>query len=358
MKQVLNYNIHDILKFRIILEKKFNIIEYLNVEHRFFQVNNIDKPDIILNIGKFNPTNKDCYIVDSKYYIKENYFYCKDSKGKTKWELEIFGFESGDMILNFDINIPGIRSLLPILTAHNIFLSSVIDYQLSNKGYFLIHSAGLGKDKKAFLLAGMGGAFKTTLAMDFVRKGGFDFFGDERVIFHDGCIWSYPVGLASFDYRCKYLPTEKKRNYLDKINLIKHNLYKYNNLDKINVNIPKMSDFCALLFIVKRDAGKSITINQIELEKAVDKLIINNMMEMNHVYMPNLMGISSNKYLEYTLAYSFIFPDSLLASHWTDMKKKLTDFLKGVPLYEIEIPIEYDDSVFNEVYSNINSVLK
>jgi len=358
MKQVLNYNIHDILKFRIVINKKFNLFNYLNIEHRFFEVSDIDKPDIILNIGKFIPSNEDCYIVNDKYYMKENYFYCKDSEDRTRWEIEIFGFESGDMIINFDIQIPGVRSLLPILSAHNLFLSSVIDYKLSNKGYFLLHSAGLGKDNKAFLLAGMGGAFKTTLAMDFIRKAGFGFFGDERVIFHDGQIWSYPVGLVSFDYRCRYLPTEKKRNFLDKINLVKYNINNYNNLDKLNVNIPEMSELCALFFIVKQSTKKSMTINEYDLEKAVDKLIINNKIEMNHVYMPNLMGISSNPYFDYTHAYSFIFPESMVAAQWDNMKNKLIDILKRVPIYAIEIPMKYDDVVFNDVRNNINSVLK
>lgn len=358
MKQVLNYNIHDILKFQIFLDKKFNLFNYLNIEHRFFEVDRADEPDVILNIGKFKPSNEDSYIVDSKYYIKKNYFYCKDSEGKTKWEVEIFGFESGDTIINFDIKVPGVRGLLPILSAHNLFLSSVIDYKLSNKGYFLLHSAGLGKDNKAFLLAGMGGAFKTTLAMDFIRKAGFDFFGDERVILHDGCIWSYPVGLVSFDYRCRYLPTEKKRNFLDKIGLIKHNINNYDHLDRLKLNVSEMSELSALFFILKQSARKPMTINEYGLENAVDKLIVNNMMEMNHAYMPNLMGISSNPFFEYFLAYSFVFPESQIASHWANMKNKLIHFLKGLPIYEIEIPGEYDDVVFNEVSNNINLILK
>lgn len=358
MKQMLNYNIHDILKFQIRLDKKLKLINFLNIEHRYFEVNYIDKPDIILNIGKFSPSNEDCYVVDGKYYIKENYFYCKDSEDRTKWEIEIFGFESGDTIINFDIKVPGIRGLLPILSSHNLFLGPIIDYKLSNKGYFLLHSAGLGKEKKSFLMAGMGGAFKTTLAMDFIRKGGFDFFGDERIMLHDGNIFSYPIGLVSFNYRCSYLPTEKKRNFLDKINLIKYNLDNYHNLEELNVNISEMSKLSALFFIVKKYGLKSMTIKEYNLEKAIDKLIINNRMEMNRVYMPNLMGMSKNPYFEYTHAYSFIFPDGTVAERWDNMKRKLFNVIKNVPIYEIEIPMIYNDSVYNDVYYNITSFLK
>ena len=104
MKQVLNYNIHNILKFQITLNQKFSLIDYLNIEHRFFEVDSVDKPDIILNIGKFKPSNEDCYVVDSKYYITDNYFYCKDSYKIAKWGFEMSGFESGDTKIQISTN--------------------------------------------------------------------------------------------------------------------------------------------------------------------------------------------------------------------------------------------------------------
>ena len=358
MKQVLNYNIHNILKLQILINKKFNAFKYFNVEHRFFEVETVENPDITLNIDKFTPSNADCYIVDNKYYIKKNYFYCKDSSDGTNWELEIFGFESGNTTINFDVKVPGIRGLLPILGVHNLFLSPLIDYKMANKGYFLLHSAGLGKGKKAFLLAGMGGAFKTTLAMDFTRKAGFGFFGDERVILHDGNIWSYPIGLISFDYRCRHLPTEKKRNFKDKIDLIRFNLSKYHNLENLKVNIADASRLCAIFFINRHSERRYLIHNKYDLKNAIKKIVINNEMEMNHAYMPNIMGISSNPFFEYMLAYSFIFPDSQIASHWDNLIRNLKENLENIPIYELEIPLEYDDIIYNNIYNYITSVVK
>ena len=78
------------------------------------------------------------------------------------------------------------------------------------------------------------------------------------------------------------------------------------------------------------------------------KLIINNEMEMSHAYMPNIMGISSNPFFEYMLAYSFIFPDSQIAMHhWENLKKNLKETLENVPIYEMEIPLEYNDELFS-----------
>lgn len=358
MKQVLNYDIHNILKFQIQLDKKFNLLDYLNIEHRFFEVKSVDKPAIILNIGKFKPSNEDCYMVNSKYYIKENYFYCKDSLDNTKFEIEIFGFESGNTIINFDVKVTGIRGLIPILNAHNLFLSPLIDYKMSSRGYSLLHSAGLSKDNNAFLLAGMGGAFKTTLSMDFVRKAGFDFMGDERVIFHNGIVWSYPIGLISFGYKCRYLPTEKMRSYMDKINMIKYNLSNYHHLDRINVNVAKPSKLCAIFFISKHTGRNSFISRKCNLRSAINKLIINNQIEMGHTYMPNLTGISSNPFFEYMLAYSFLFPNSQVAMHHENVKKNLMDTLENVPIYEMEIPLEYNNELFSDISNYINSIVR
>ena len=68
MKQVLNYNVHDILRFQITRDNKYNLRD---VSRMFscFQVDRVDNPDIILNIGKFTPSNNDCYFIDYKYHI-------------------------------------------------------------------------------------------------------------------------------------------------------------------------------------------------------------------------------------------------------------------------------------------------
>lgn len=86
MKQTWNYNIHNILKFKIMKEKRrLDLIRDINLPLSFFEVEQIDEPDIILNIGKFTPFNNECYLIDhNKYYVKENYLYVDDSAGRAK----------------------------------------------------------------------------------------------------------------------------------------------------------------------------------------------------------------------------------------------------------------------------------
>ena len=184
-KEILNYNIHNILRFKMVVNRRLGLMRLLNPEYSFFEVNRIEDPDIILNIDKFTPSNDNCYLIDNKYHIKDNYFYCKDSEGKAKWEVEILGFEDGKTTINFDGTVFGLQSILiPEFLSQSLLLRPLIEYKLAKKGYFLIHSGAISKDNHAYLLEGRGGAFKTTLAMDFVRRKGFDFFSDDRVIIH------------------------------------------------------------------------------------------------------------------------------------------------------------------------------
>jgi hypothetical protein len=101
-----NYNIHNILSVQIRTDNS-GLLKGLNFPLTYFEVDDFNNPDILLNIGKFVPSNNDCYLVDHKYHIKRNYFYCKDSGGKAKWEVEIKGFENLPTVINFYGKIPG-----------------------------------------------------------------------------------------------------------------------------------------------------------------------------------------------------------------------------------------------------------
>lgn len=336
MKEELNYNIHNILKFRMVRDKKRDFMRDLNLEFSFFEVKDIDDPDIVLNIGKFAPSNNDCYLIDHKYHIKENYFYCKDSGGRAKWEVEIFGFEDGATTINYNGGIVGSKALFPDQVPQNIILQPLIEYKLGKKGYLLIHSAGISNSDKGYVLAGRPSAFKSTLMMDFVRKAGFSWLGDDRVIIHKDKVLSFPMTPITIDFKCKYLPTEEFRGFLDKIHLVK---YLHHNVDCENctAQISESTILEALLFIARTNKG-AIKKRGVCLEEAVDKLVENNRAEMILVH-----------FYKYMLAYSFVFPESEMAKYWDRLKQNLEQILKKISIYEIEIPEKYDLNVFNEI---------
>lgn len=352
MVQNFNYNLHDILKFKILKDKRYGLRDLINLKFSFFEIETIDNPDITLNIGKFVPSNENCYLVDHKYYIKENYFYCKDSEGKAKWEVEITGFENEHTTINFNGKISGFQFFInPDFIAQSVLLR-IIEYKLSRKGYFLAHAAGISKDSKVYVLAGRGGTFKTSLCMDFIRKAGFEFLGDDRVILHKDMAFSFPMGSNVFGFMCSHLQNENSWNIFNKIRFAIDIWDKKSKRDT-PIKVGKPSKIGSLFFIVKTNKATT-TKRDIALKEAVDKLITNNRLE-DFISLGG-MGINSGPFLKYALAYSFIFPDSEIATHQSNLERELGSILeKMMPIREIEIPSRYDANIFNSIRSVIEN---
>lgn len=352
MVQTLSYNVHDILKFKIVRDKEYRLRDLINLKFSFFEVEDVDNPDIILNIGKFTPSNENCYLVDHKYYIKENYIYCRDSEGKAEWEVEILGFEDGETTINFSGRLKGFQSFMnPDFIAQN-FLLRLIEYKLSRKGYLFAHSAGISKNEQAYVFAGRGGTFKTSLCMDFIRRGGFEFLGDDHVILHKDKVFSFPMGLRVFGFMCDHLPNEDFWSLFNKVRFAKY-LWDTRSENDNSVKIGKPSKLKSLFFIVKTNKEVT-TVREISLKEAVDKLITNNRLE-DFISLGG-MGINSGPHLKYALAYSYIFPDSPVATQKKYLEKVLKSVMENIPIHEIEIPYNYDLNVFDELHRLIGSL--
>jgi len=357
MKEVLNYNIHDILKFQITREKKKDFIKDLNLPFSFFEIKEeIENPDILLNIGKFTPSNNNCYIVDHKYYIRDNYIYCKDSGGTAKWEMEIFGFEEGKTTINYNGKIHGPEGILyPELLPQDILLRPLIEYKLSKRGYFLIHAGGISKKNQGYALSGRGSSFKTSLCMDFVRTG-FDFLGDDKIILSkEGNILSCPVHLRAFEFKMNNLDNETFRGLSGKLTLGSiakflafirhlHNNFSYKDY---NITIPNSSKL-KILLLVTRTSDHGIKIREANAEEVAKKVTINNLADIigGHTFMFFNFGQYFYKYL---LAYSFIFPSCKIMEYWKNLQKELEKILKGVAVYEMEIPRKYNPNIVEKL---------
>lgn len=352
MIQTLNYNLHDILKFKITRDRGYGLRDLINLKFSFFEVEDVDNLDITLNIGKFTPSNENCYLVDHKYCIKENYFYCRDSEGKAEWEVEISGFEEGETIINFNGRLKGFQSFMnPDFIAQN-FLLRLIEYKLGRRGHLFAHAAGISKNEQAYVFAGRGGSFKTSLCMDFIRRGGFEFLGDDRVILHKDKVFSFPMGLRVFGFMCDHLPNEDSWNFSNKVKFAK---YLWDNKSKKDspIEMGKPSKLKRLFFIVKTNKA-AITVREISLKEAVDRLITNNRLE-DFISLGG-MGVKSGPHLRYALAYSYIFPDSPVATQKKYLEKVLKSIMENIPIPEIEIPNNYDLTVFNEFHRFVESL--
>lgn len=354
-KQILNYNIHNVLKFQIVRDSRYNFRDIGQI-FSCFQVEEIDKPDIILNIGRFTHSNEDSYLIDYKYHIKDNYFYCRDSDGKAKWGMEIIGFERGNTIVNFNVNHTlqpqSIASLvsLPISLPHALLLR-IIEFKLNQKGYPFIHSAGINRGDRAYLLCSRGGAFKTTLCMDFVRRAGFGVLGDDHVILHDDKVLSFPMGSSVFQFMTTHLPTEKHWGFFRQVQFAAEQIL--NKPHKTVMREDKFAKLEALFFVTRsngRQGGKQVTIEDLPdnyIDQAVNRILANNIAE-GFVGLP-LFGIDSLPFLKYKLVYNFVFPNSLIAMQEKKVAENLKNILKKIPIYKIDTPFNYNLDAFEEI---------
>ncbi len=74
MKKVHDYNIHNLIKLRIVRNSHFDLMRDINLRFSFFEVSKVNDPNLILNIGKFRPSHNGCVEIDHMYKIKKIIF--------------------------------------------------------------------------------------------------------------------------------------------------------------------------------------------------------------------------------------------------------------------------------------------
>lgn len=335
-----NYSIQNIVTFKIINRTRFShkFVSNLDTEYKNFETKDLNNPDFTLYLGDFIPSNQDCYILDDKYYIKEDYLFCKENSYKlAKWKLEISGFESANMIIHISSNLIG-----------NMFLSPIIDFliqfKLNEKGYSLVHASCVSENNRAYLFPALSGGGKTTVAMHFVEKG-FDFLGDNFVILHDGEALCFLSPLNIFTYNLT--PIIKRNLGIGKRSILalKDLLYKmtlgYAKIfTKINVRhvVPNAIVDKSILDSVSILIPKEeVHIENISKEELIGHLVMNQKLE-------------SSSFRGYMLDYSYMFPESNMATHWTRYKENLRKNIGGdTPIYKIEVPQKYDTNTFERI---------
>ncbi len=333
-----HYSIHDIVKFTIrsgYISKRM-VVEYVN-----FEKDNITNPDFIIEIGDFKPSNDDCYIIDHTYYIKEGYFYCKDSYKFGKWSIQVSGLESNETLIKLSTNIVG--TLVPDMFICAYVIDFLIRFKLEQKGYSVIHASAMSREGQAFLFPSQSGAGKTSTAI-YLAESGYDYLGDDFVILHNDQVLSYPTALNIFTYNLnpairKNLPVSDRvvlqlKNALYKLTARKIKIFtKMNPKDIPGLNVTDSSTLMAVYLLAQ---GDRLELTNTKRDIILNSLIINQKLE-------------SYPFLKYLLEYSYVFPNSSIAQFWTtcaaNLKKNLNDEAK---LYSVSVPRHYSKDVFEE----------
>ena len=332
------YNVHDIVTFKII--ENIGLLGRLlggDSELRDFESIRMVKPDFTVYFGKFTPHNQDCYFIDEKYYIKENYLYCKDSYRHVKWELEMSGFERGNMVVCLNCNLPGKMFASDLIINHLIWL------KLNEKGYPIIHGSGVSKDGKAYVFAGQGASGKSSIALNLIERG-FKLLGDHFVILNNGYVMSYPSPLHIMSFNI--IPPVKENMSL------KHKVFFYSNellfklagrgtATKINVKgiFPSLlEDKAKLHSIFLLLPKEKFRVERMRREDLISHLVMNQKLE------------SLPSFIKYMVEYSYLFPQSNMATYWKRYEENLRRALSPeIEIFKLEVPRRYDAKTLNEI---------
>jgi len=346
----LYYDIHGFLGIRINRTPSIELVKDINQPLSYFGSDFIKEPDIILNIGEFNPQNDHCDVVDHKIYVKKGYLYSEDFIGQTKCNIEILGIESPRTTINVWYDLKRLHKLLiPHLIAQNIFLRPIIDFKLTQKKIISMHAAGFAKNGKALVLSGRGGAFKTTIVMDMIRNYEYNFVGEDRLLLgNDGNVYPYPIYHKLFSYRLEKMATEEFHRF-DKIKYLLYQINKGENPDYIS----KPALLQALCSIVKHD-GPEMETSRIPQRDMVKKIVMSQQME--NIDSPGIMGINTGKIFEFFSGYAYKFPRSKVASYWNDYRELLSGYLTRDTYAEIYIPKSYYPRLCDELLNTIEKV--
>jgi hypothetical protein len=340
------YNIHNLLKFKIVSQRAcLRPFEDINYFFSYFETKEFADEDILLRIGKFLPANQDCKIIDHKYYVKENYFYCKDQDGNITWEVEICGFERGKAVVNFHSYDRRIEQLLlPDYLAQNTILRPLIELKLLEKGYAVIHGLGLAGSKDSVLIAARGGAHKTRTIMDALRLKEVKLIGDDRLIIGEGAkVYSYPLFLRLVLFRMENLQSEKISVIRDRVSMIRYLSQGKN--ESVKKYVRDKSYFAKLIFVQRKEGytacGEYVP-KKITLNECCDRLTNSSKMEM---FSSGLQSIGFVPFYKYIQAYSFIFPTSLIGNYWERYNRTLQAVLADADIFDLSVSEDYSPTL-------------
>ena len=340
-------NIHNLVTLTIRRPENRDVFSELNQPFHFFRTKaHSNDPDIVMEIGDFEPNTNSTYIVDHKYHVRENYIFCEDHYRGLQWKVEIQGFETGNTVVHLHIQKKDAKyALAPGAIYNGLFLRQLIAYHLYKKGALLVHAAACMKDGKVILLFGRGGTYKTTHLMQIMRLDkNWQFLGDDSVILFDNKVFSFPYSLSFFAYRYKFLQDEHL-TLKDKLGLFPFVLQSR----KPDFQIGEFGKL-AVAINCKTVVGKKVEFKECETRSNFYSLIQESSVD-DHT--SSSIG-HAQIYPRYVEAYSYVFPNNELQKRWQVNYSNHIDE-KHLRSYEVEVPSDYSRKHYPELVEKFES---
>lgn len=337
------YNFHNILKMKIIFINPKLFDSYLGKIFGYYKVPNIETADLIIKIGKFSPNLKDCRIVDGKYYVKKDFIYYQTKYKMAWWETEINGIEQDVTNVKINSNIWG-KMVYPGETIYNL-----IRFKLANKGFSMLHAAGIGKNGMVYIFSGRSGAGKTLSLINFLRKG-FDYYSDDSVILGKGEIYGFVIPLnLRFTYDVESLLgikfSFKKRIEIFIKKIIQLLSFKYINLFT-NLEIKEVFHKAIKNNGNLKSVYLLINAPKFEIKHNISRLCATKQLFLNIFF----ESIELKKWL---LAYCFCNPQSSLNGYWENLINIIYFNLSQITCNRVELPKKYTNMVFQKLYEEL-----
>ena len=341
----MNFNIHNLLKFRVDGTNK-RYLKYLSQDYSYFKTDETIEPDIDIIVSDFTPNNNDCYVVNHKYFIKENYLFCKDSHKVVRWKVCLKGLTKRKTTVHFS------GSKFSEVFLRDYIIEPLIALKLATRGFSLLHASGIAINNKGFVFAGAPGAGKTAIILNLMDSS--IFLNDEiALLSSDGAIYSFPSPICVYNRNLKSVPVREKMTLTNKIELsIKHLVYLLSlnyiklplrvNPEKFFGKVGKDSyPIHCLVLLRGLETNKVSIIDRVDKERLVEQLNLINRDQFGYFF-------------QLISAYSSIYPESEIAPCQHILQDNLLKALKRASCYEIGIPSRYNQSMDKEV----NKVLK
>jgi len=319
-----NFNIHDLLRFQLINENTAGLFKSMNPEYEFFKVDNEVAPDFRISVSKALPS------VDDKRPLKYRF-----RKEYAFWKVEILEYENGFIDLTIIPCLKSVRKLFVYSALKNIYVRSLLYYCLIKKGYTLIHSSAVNVKDMAYIFVGRPGVFKTSIVMDLLRKPDVGFLGEENVLLKDGMIYPFPLNIQSLNHKIKKYKNEAAPSFVHKL-ILGLSLLQKRRID-IAISTPCHPRKC--FYLEKRDEFEC---TKVKLENVIDKLILNEIQEIDITPTHTFSGISKNYFSDW------LYEAGLMALMNEQLGNILVKNISNVDFYSVSMPGSYEPGIINE----------
>ena len=340
----MNFNIHDIFKFKIEGTDK-RTLKHFSQDYSYFRTNKEIETELDIIVSDFTPSNDDCCIINHKYHVKEKYLFCKDSYKIVRWSFCIKDIENKPTVY-FKGGIFSERFL------RDLIIEPLIGFKLAQKGYSLIHASGVALNNKGFVFPACKGVGKTSTMLNLVEDGAIYLSNEPIIMSNDGIVYSFPSFIHFYHYNLKGTPQfSKNLKIKDRIELeLKHLVYllslKYGsfalNIDSNNLfrEVGGEYHLQSLLLLTKTNRKKVKILEDIDKKELVERLITINKFELQY-------------FSDCLMAYSYIFPESTRNSFWQTLESNFMSALSKITCHEVEIPFKYNSKTYEEIYKLI-----